>query len=53
LELNMPIDYSGKKSAVGRNIRTEVAAGKPRKQAIAIALSVQRRGKPRPKKKPV
>ncbi len=27
------------KNAVGDNIKTEMAAGKPRKQAIAIALS--------------
>lgn len=39
----MPL-YSGKKN-VGRNIQTEMAAGKGRRQAIAIALSVARRGK--------
>jgi hypothetical protein len=39
----MPLDKSGKKSAVGRNIATEESAGRPRKQAIAIALSVQRK----------
>lgn len=27
------------KANIGHNIKTEVAAGKPRKQAIAIALS--------------
>ena len=43
----MPLDYSKSKAAVGRNISTEMAAGKPRKQAIAIALSVKRRGKPK------
>jgi hypothetical protein len=31
--------------AVGKNIKTEMAAGKPQKQAIAIALDVQRRAK--------
>ena len=35
------------KSNIGRNIKTEVAHGKPKKQAIAIALSVARRGKKR------
>ena len=39
----MPL-YSGKKN-IGRNIKTEIAAGRPRKQAIAIAESVARRGK--------
>ena len=33
---------SGSKAAVGKNIATEEAAGKPRKQAVAIALNVQR-----------
>ena len=32
----MPL-LSGKKN-IGRNIETEIAAGKPRNQAIAIAL---------------
>ena len=41
----MPLDKSGSKKSVGKNIKTEEAAGRPRKQAIAIALSVQRRGK--------
>lgn len=39
----MPLDKSGSKASVGRNIETEIAAGKPRKQAIAIALDTQRR----------
>lgn len=47
----MPLDKSKSKAAVGRNIRTEMAAGKPQKQAVAIALATQRRagGKKRPK----
>lgn len=53
----MPLDTSGSKSSIGRNIKTELAAGKPRKQAIAIALSEQRRhakkGTTRPLKKRV
>ena len=32
------------KGNIGHNIQTEMAHGKPRKQAIAIALSVARRG---------
>jgi hypothetical protein len=39
----MPL-FAGKKN-IGKNIKTEEAAGRPRKQAIAIALSVARRGK--------
>lgn len=39
----MPLNKSGSKKAVGENIAAEMAAGKSRKQAIAIALSVQRR----------
>ena len=38
----MPLIKSKSRRAVGRNIATETAAGKPRKQAIAIALSVAR-----------
>ena len=47
----MPLDKSGSKKSVGKNIRTEVKAGKPRKQAIAIALETKRRSaKPKEKK---
>ena len=46
---------SKSKKAIGKNIRTEREAGKPRKQAIAIALNVARKSgahipKPRRKK---
>jgi hypothetical protein len=41
----MPLNKSGSKKAVGANIKTEMAAGKPQKQAVAIALSVQRRSR--------
>ena len=49
----MPLIKSKSKKAVSENIRTEMAAGKPQKQAIAIALDVQRRagGKTKPKPK--
>lgn len=40
----MPLDKSGSKASVGKNIQTEMAAGKPKKQAIAIALNTARRG---------
>lgn len=39
----MPLDKSGSRASIGRNIKTEEGAGKPRKQAIAIALNTARR----------
>lgn len=39
----MPLDKSGSKASVGKNIKTEMAAGRPQKQAIAIAMSTKRR----------
>jgi hypothetical protein len=41
----MPLEKSAKKEAVGRNIAREMKAGRPRAQAIAIALSTQREAK--------
>lgn len=38
----MPLNKSGSKKAVPQNIKTELAAGKPQKQAVAIALNTQR-----------
>jgi hypothetical protein len=38
----MPLDKSGSAQSVGHNIKTEVKAGKPKKQAVAIALSEER-----------
>ena len=39
----MPLVKSGSKKAVSENIRREMKRGKPQKQAIAIALSTQRK----------
>jgi hypothetical protein len=41
----MPLDKSGSKASVGKNISREEEAGKPHRQAIAIALNTQRRAK--------
>jgi hypothetical protein len=41
----MPLKKSASKAVVGQNIRAEVKAGKPVKQAVAIALDLQRRAK--------
>lgn len=47
----MPLKKSASKKAVGENISREMAAGKPQKQAVAIALDVQRRAKGKKGKK--
>lgn len=47
----MPLIKSKAKAAVGKNIKREVKAGKPKKQAIAIALNVQRKAGGLPSKK--
>lgn len=39
----MPLIKSKSKKAIGKNIEAEEHAGKPRKQAVAIALDVARR----------
>ena len=41
----MPLKKGYSKKTIGRNIATEMRAGKPQKQAIAIAYSVARRAK--------
>jgi hypothetical protein len=41
----MPLLKSSSKKALGKNIATEIRAGKPPKQAAAIAYSTQRRAK--------
>jgi len=38
----MPLDKSGSAKSVGINIKKEMKAGKPKKQAVAIALNVER-----------
>jgi hypothetical protein len=43
----MPLKKSASKAAVSSNIKTEMAAGKPQKQAVAIALNTQRQARKR------
>jgi hypothetical protein len=45
----MPLKRGKSKKVISSNIRTEIKAGTPRKQAIAIAMS--KAGKSRKKKK--
>jgi hypothetical protein len=42
---------SASKKAVGKNIATEIRAGRPPKQAEAIAFSVQREAKKKVRRK--
>jgi hypothetical protein len=43
----VPLQKGSSRKAVSANIKTEMAAGKPQKQAVAIALSTARRSKRR------
>jgi hypothetical protein len=48
----MPLVKSASKSAFRKNIKAEMASGKPQKQAVAIAYNVKRQAeKPKTKKK--
>jgi hypothetical protein len=50
--INMPLVKSKSPEAFRKNVKAEVAAGKPIKQAVAIAYSVKREAaKPAPKGK--
>jgi hypothetical protein len=49
LELLEHLESGSGRKVISKNIRTEIAAGKPRKQAIAIALSKARKSSKRKK----
>jgi hypothetical protein len=46
----MPLVKSPSKAAFRKNVRAEVRAGKPVKQAVAIAFSVKRRAQGKKRK---
>ena len=41
----MPLTSSKSDAAFSKNIKAEISAGKPQKQAIAIAYSIKRKAK--------
>lgn len=45
----MPLKKSSSKKAFSSNVRAEMKAGRPQKQAVAIAYSVQRKARGRKK----
>jgi hypothetical protein len=41
----MPLKKGSSKKTISQNIKTEIAHGKPQKQAVAIAYSVARKSR--------
>ena len=48
--INMPLKKGYGEKTIAKNIKTEIKAGRPQAQAVAIALSVAREAAPKDQK---